>query len=94
MSEISNVFSDANGVVWVTPRGRIVSASTPGSDGYTASVFHETNSASCYVLRKAPDLSRLVFAEGSEVRAVVGTELAAMGDLSSQTDEQIINALI
>lgn len=99
MNRIESVTGGDQGVVWITNNGVICTAPTDADETYSASVFQAANELRYFVLRKSANLDRLVLAEvglGKDVyqRIVQGEALQPLGDLSAQTDEQIVNALI
>lgn len=97
MNEITNVTAGDGGVVWITQRGQICTCPTDADASYSASVFQDATQVRFYILRKSVD--RIVLAEtalGSapSQRVIKGDELTALGDLSGQTDEQILTAIL
>lgn len=97
MIEIKPVFSNASAALWIDDRGMPNGVLTPGADGYSTTAFQD--GLSVFLLRKAPDSSRILFADCRlgvviELQDISGSQLAALGDLSGQTDEQIISLCI
>ena len=97
MIEIQPVISNASISLWLDSCSMPNVVKTPDAEGYSATAFQDDD-LNTFVLRKAPDMSRLLFVERPfrqepQLRDISGAELAALGSLAGQTDEQIITAL-